>query len=74
MEIAYLFAGVIIGACIMAVIAKLIRPKPVGYLRVDHSDPEDPYLFLELGTSLPSLMKKKEVVLAIKVKDFISHK
>jgi len=51
------------------------RDRPIGDLRVDHSDPCDgPHLFLELDTDVPSIMNKSCVVLRVKVKDFLPHK
>lgn len=66
-----LLAGIIIGL----ILSKLIfRPKPIGYLRVDHSDSE-PYLFLELNDSLgESILCKKYVTLKVCVKNYISQK
>lgn len=75
-------AGIIIallcGALVGFVIAKILsRPKPIGFLRIDESDPDDgPYLFLELSPdSTPRVIKtKKYVTMAVKVENFISHK
>ncbi len=51
------------------------RDRPVGDLRVDHSDPDGgPYLFLELDTDVPTIMRKSHVMLRVKVKDFLPHK
>lgn len=48
--------------------------RPVGSLRVDRSDPsEEPYLFLELGTDVRSVMRKKFVTFRVKVEDFLPH-
>lgn len=47
---------------------------PVGDLRVDRSDPSSPpYLFLELDTDVYSIMHRKQVLLRVKLKDFIPH-
>jgi len=60
--------GVLVGTIIH-------RDRPVGDLRVDHSDPDDgPYLFLKLDTDVASIMNKSRVVLRVKVKDFLPHK
>lgn len=51
------------------------RDRPIGDLRVDHSDPDGgPYLFLELDTDVPTIMRKSHVMLRVKVKDFLPHK
>lgn len=75
-------AGVIIallcGILIGFVVAKIVsRPKPIGFLRVDESDPDDgPYLFLELSPTFPPnvIKTKKQVTMAVKVENFVSHK
>lgn len=47
---------------------------PIGDLRVDQSDPTSPpYLFLELDTDVYNIMRRKQVVLRVKLKDFIPH-
>lgn len=62
-----LAAGVLIGMA-------LRRQRPIGDLRVDHSDPDGgPYLFLELDTDVSAIMRKKHVMLRVKVADFIPH-
>lgn len=66
---------IIIGGVIGYIVAKVShRKRPVGALRIDHSDPtEPPYLFLELTASPDILSKSKYVVLDVKNVDFISH-
>lgn len=52
----------------------LFQDRPVGDLRVDHSDPVDgPHLYLELDTDVPTVLRKKRVAFRVKVKDFIPH-
>ena len=66
-----LLAGVVIGLILSRFI---FRPKPIGSLRVDHSDSE-PYLFLELDDSLDaSVLRRKYVTLKVCVKNYISQK
>ena len=48
--------------------------KPSGALKVDRSDPDGPYIFLELYTDLPKLCDKKHVILEVKLSDYLSHK
>ena len=62
--------GILIG---IAVDRKILREKPVGSLRVDRSDPEGPYLFLELEQDVDSVSKKNIITLKINRKDFIPH-
>lgn len=62
-----LIAGILIGAI-------LFRKKPLGNLRVDRSDPTcEPYLFLELGTDVRTVMRKKYVTFKVRVEDFLPH-
>lgn len=46
----------------------------VGTLRIDRSDPDGPYLFLELKKGIKKIVSKKYVVLKVEEKDFIPHK
>lgn len=70
----YLLAG-IVGVVIGIVGALVIFvPKSVGSLRIETSDSDGPFLFLELGTSIESLWSKKRVVMDIKRESYISRK
>lgn len=63
--------GIIIGVFIGAV---LFRRRPMGNLRVDHSDPTgEPYLFLELNTDVGAVMRKKYVTFKVRVENFLPH-
>lgn len=66
--IAALCIGILIGM-------RLFQDRPVGDLRVDHSDfaDEGPRLYLELDTDIRTVMRKKRVVFRVKVKDFLPH-
>lgn len=48
--------------------------RPVGSLRVDTSDPDGPYLFLELYTDVDRVCRKKSVVLEVNMSNYISQK
>lgn len=48
--------------------------KPIGVLRIDSSDPDGPYLFLELETDPNVLKKEKYVTLKVDTKSYISQK
>lgn len=64
---AVLCIGILIGM-------HLFQDRPVGDLRVDHSDPVDgPHLYLELDTDVSAILRKKRVAFRVKVKDFIPH-
>lgn len=68
MELAIgIFIGVLLGIM-------LSRRKPLGNLRMDRSDPtSEPLLFLELGTDVRTIMRKKQVVFKVRVEDFLPH-
>lgn len=69
MEIAIVLAAIIVGFIIGRV---LPRERPHGDLRVDRSDPTcEPYLFLELGTDVCSIMRKKYVTFRVKVENLV---
>lgn len=70
-----LLVGFLIGVIIGISVVRLLKPKLIGYLRLDRSDPDDgPYLFLELHEDLSSLMTKDEVMLKVKIEDYIPRK
>lgn len=50
------------------------KRKPIGTLRIDSSDPDGPYLFLELETDPNIIKKEKYVLLKVNTKSYISHK
>lgn len=59
--------GVVIGQ-------KLRKENPIGTLRIDRSDPDDPYLFVELYEPINDLSKRQEVIFDVKNEDFIPRK
>ena len=64
---AALCIGILIGM-------RLFQDRPVGDLRVAHSDPVDgPHLYLELDTDVSAILRKKRVAFRVRVKDFIPH-
>lgn len=71
MQTAIIFAiGVIIGCVLMKVIR---RVKSVGKLRIDTSDPDGPFMFLELSKGVGDISAKKQVLLEVDLKSYISH-
>lgn len=70
----------IISACIMGMVLGYVisthksNKKPIGTLRVDSSDPDGPYLFLELATDTDILAKEKYVLLKVDTRSYISQK
>lgn len=71
MEVIYVVIGILIGFIGASVIR---RKHPVGFLRIDKSDPDGPYLFLELKKSINEIVTQKTVLLKVKREDFIPHK
>lgn len=67
------FISFLIGLGIGALIVWLFTPRSVGALRVDNSDPDGPYLFLELKRSVHYVATMKTVKLNVKCEDFIPH-
>lgn len=52
----------------------LLHSKSVGNLRIDDSDPDGPYMFLELSKHPNEIRRKKYVTFRVKAENFISHK
>lgn len=50
------------------------KQSPIGTLRVDSSDPDGPYMFLELETDPSVIKKEKYVTLKVNTKSYISQK
>ena len=71
MEVIYVVVGILIGFAVSAIIR---RKHPVGFLRIDKSDSDGPYLFLELKTSVNEIIAQRTVLLEVKREDFIPHK
>lgn len=71
MEVIYVFIGVLIGFAVSFVVR---RKHPVGFLRIDKSDSDGPYLFLELKKSVNEIVTQKTILLEVKREDFIPHK
>lgn len=70
----YLLLMFVGGAIVGSIVTLLIfRPKTVGALRVDRSDPDGPYLFLELSKGIGEIESKNRVSLQVKIKDYISR-
>lgn len=68
------------GICIVVVVLSFVlgylrrgSQKPVGTLRIDTSDPDGPYLFLELHTQVSEVMKQKQVTLDVNTESYISQ-
>lgn len=62
--------GIIFGS-VFAVI--FIRLRSMGCLRIDTSDPDGPYLFLELSVEPTEILKKNHVSLDVKLNNHNSR-
>ena len=65
------FVGALVGCLLISV---LLRPKVGGIINIDRSDPDGPYLFLELNESVSELSTKEYVKFTVKNKNYISSK
>lgn len=67
-----LLAGIILGLIFSKLIHKQIK---IGNLRLDQSDPDEPYLFLEITdrNGLESIKNNDQVILDVVVKNYVSQ-
>lgn len=71
MELVIVFViGMVIG-CVFSSIVR--RSKSVGKLRIDTSDPDGPFMFLELSKGVGDISAKKQVLLQVDLKSYISR-
>ena len=72
MELAIIFAiGIVVGSIITRIVTK---PLDFGTLRIDTSDPDGPFMFLELSKDVDTVESKKYVILKVNLKSYISQK
>ena len=72
MELVIIFAiGIVVGSIITRIVTK---PLDFGTLRIDTSDPDGPFMFLELSKDVDTVASKKYVVLKVNLKSYISQK
>lgn len=71
MNVLLLLLGFIFGGVITRIIFGAFG---IGVLRIDRSDPDGPYLFLELSKDMSYFSNKKYVVLRVNDKNYISQK
>ena len=63
--------GIVCGAFISRILSK---NHSIGTLRIDNSDSDGPYLFLELSTNISSFSKKKQVTLNVLDESYLPQK
>ena len=66
-----LVIGIMVGSIITRII---IRPLDIGTLRIDTSDPDGPFMFLEMSKDVDTVESKKYVVLKVNLENYISQK
>lgn len=71
MELILLAVGIIIGVALSFIFRKR---KAVGILRIDKSDSDGPYLFLEIKQGIGDIAARKTVLLEVKQENFLSQK
>lgn len=64
----------ILGVIVGTIVVKMLEPKNIGSLRVDHSDPDSPYVFLEANIPMDEIQKHKRVILDVKIQDYLPRK
>lgn len=75
MEWVIFLLGLILGAALGVGITRVTsRTKPIGTLRIDTSDPDGPYLFLELNKGIGEFYTQDYVMLEVSNESYISRK
>lgn len=77
LDVVMVFLGLIAVSLFIIVAAMYIyarQSRPSGKLRVETSDPDGPYIFLELYTDVADVSRKKKVVFEVDMKNYISQK
>lgn len=73
--ISFILIGAIFGSiCGGLIIYRKYAKKPIGVLRVDSSDPDGPYFFLELTTDPNVIKKEGYITLKVDTRSYISQK
>ena len=77
LDVIMVFLGLIGVSLIIIVIAMYIygkmSEKPSGKLHVETSDPDGPYIFLELYTDVADVSRKKRVMFEVDLTNYISR-
>lgn len=62
--------GITLGITFEKILFKKVN---IGTLKIDNSDEDGPYLFLELSKSISSFNKCKQVLMTVKEENYIPH-
>ena len=74
MEYVLLFLAGLLCGVILTTVVKRARTHTDGNLRIERSDPDGPYLFLELYNAVDTVSGKKQVLFDVVDKNYISRK
>ena len=75
MEWLAILVSFLLGGLIGVVLTKRTSPtEPIGTLRIDTSDQDGPFLFLELDKPVGEFYKKSQVTLKVNTESYISSK
>lgn len=65
-------ATYVVGVLMGYILAKVLsRPKTIGCLRIDNSDGDGPYLFLELDKGVGDFSNEKHICMEVKNENYI---
>ena len=71
---AIIFITFMLGAFTGVIAYEIVsRKKSIGDLRIDNSDPDGPYLFLELSVDPNEILKHRCITLQVNTKSYISQ-
>ena len=77
-EVVLIFLSILLIFLVGMIVMRLIEKNNhkndiVGVLRIETSDPDGPYMFLELHTSISELIKREDVRLHVDTTNYISR-
>lgn len=74
--VTWFIIGLVVGLVVGIIAAAFIfRQKPIGTLRIDTSDPDGPYPFLEIPPGgIYLIQSKKYITLKVNTENYISQK
>ncbi len=74
-KLLFLLVGILVGFILSRSLKKKELPSS-GYLRIDHSDPDSPYWFVEIKDKqeLSKIEGRKKVCFDVKLEDFVPQK
>lgn len=71
----YVISGIVVGFLLTLVFkTKMLKARFAGTIRLDQSDPDSPYLFLELThDGMSKIQNSDYVLLHVNLQNYISH-